>query len=124
MSQIVVTRPHNLSLPRARHLAESIAQRLRDEYGGSYRGDGDTLRFKRTGASGEMAVTSDDVQIRIDIGLLLTPLRSRIEREIYAFLDAHLAPSQRPQPASPAPRRRAAARSSRSHGTSRSARPN
>ena len=80
MSQIVVQRSHSLSLPQARRLAEDMAQHLRSEYGGSYTWDGDTLRFKRTGASGQVAVTRDDIQIRVDIGLLLTPLHSRIER--------------------------------------------
>jgi putative polyhydroxyalkanoate system protein len=124
MSQIVVQRPHQLSLPQARRLAEKIARRLRSDYGGSYSWDGDTLRFKRTGASGQVAVTSDDFQICVDIGLLLTPLHARLEREIHAFVDAHFTTTELPQPARSASRRRAAPRSSRSHGASRSVRPN
>ena len=124
MSQILVTRPHQLSLSQARRLAERMARRLRDEYGGSYTWVGDALRFERTGASGEVAVTSDKVKIRVDIGILLAPLRSRIEREIHAFLDAQLATVSAPQPERPPARRSAPARSSRSQGTSRSVRPN
>ena len=113
MSQILVARTHELSLPQARRLAERMAQRLRDEYGGSYTWGGDTVRFERTGASGEVTITNEQVKIRVDIGLLLTPLRSRIEREIHTFLDTYLAPD-----------RKGSTRSSRSQGASRSERPN
>jgi hypothetical protein len=70
-----------------------------------------------------VAVTRDDIQIRVEIGLLLTPLHSRIEREIHTFVDADFATTEPPQPVRSAPRRRAAARSSRSQGASRSVRP-
>jgi putative polyhydroxyalkanoate system protein len=123
MSQIVVQRRHALRPAKARRLAEGIAERLRGEYGGSYAWEGDTLHFRRMGASGQVAVTSDAVEIRVDLGLLLIPLRSRIEREIHAFLDADFGPAGPAQPPSAAPRRRAASRSSRSHGASRSVRP-
>ena len=87
MSEIVVRRRHDLRLTRAKRLAETMARRLRDEYGGSYRWDGDVLRFQRTGASGQVTVGQDDVEIRIELGFLLAPLQGRIEREIAAFWD-------------------------------------
>jgi len=87
MTEIVVRRRHNLRLPSARRLAESMARRLRDEYGGSYSWKGDRLIFQRSGASGHLLVTKKDLEIHVTLGLLLTPLRARIEREIHAFCD-------------------------------------
>jgi putative polyhydroxyalkanoate system protein len=124
MSKIVVHRRHGLRLAKARRLAETMAERLRSEYGGSYAWDGDTLRFQRTGASGHVMVTKDSFDVQVEIGLLLTPLRSRIEREIDAFCAQHFGQGgDRDQSGRVAALRSAATRSSRSHGTSRSARP-
>jgi putative polyhydroxyalkanoate system protein len=127
MSEIVVQRKHALGLASARRMAEQIAGQLRAQYGGSYAWHGDTLRFQRTGASGHVAVTPDDVEVRVDVGWLLIPLRSRIEREIRAFFDEQIPPAVAPpaprQAPRPAARASEATRSSRSHGRSRSVRP-
>src|SRR5262245_40600112 len=125
MSEILVRRPHRLSLLDARHLAESIARRLRADFGGTCTWEGDTLCFRRTGASGHVAVSDHDVEVRVNISFLLSPLHGRIEREIVAFCDEHLGParSPEPQPARPAAARSRSTRSSRSHGASRAPRP-
>lgn len=125
MSEIRVRRRHGLRLPQAMRLAETMARRLRDDFGGSYVWDGDTLRFRRTGVSGHIAVTPDDFEIRVTLSFLLGPLHGRIEREILTFCDARAgqaAPDQA-QAATPAARRSRSTRSSRSHGASRSERP-
>jgi putative polyhydroxyalkanoate system protein len=93
---IVIGRRHDLGVAKAKRLAETLARKLRDEFGGTYTWNGNELRFQRTGASGSVTVTKDSVQVRVELGLLLTPLRARIEREIGASLDAHLGPAARP----------------------------
>ena len=125
MSEIIVRRRHGLRLAGAKRLAQTMADRLRNEYGGSHTWDGDTLRFRRIGASGHVEVTSDDFEVHVQVGLLLAPLRSRIEREILAFCDEHFGreTSEGDQPARAAVLRKATTRSSRSQGVSRSARP-
>lgn len=87
---IDIRRHHNLGLAKAKRLARTLARRLQNEFGGTYTWDGDTLRFQRTGVSGSATVAKDSVQIRVELGLLLRPLRARIERELRAGLDAHL----------------------------------
>jgi putative polyhydroxyalkanoate system protein len=109
MATIVVRRQHDLGIAKAKKLAQSMATRLKGDFGGSFEWNGDVLRFERTGASGSLAVTSDNVQVHVDLGLLLSPLRSRIEREIVTFCDEHLAESDGAglgQPARRAVRRR------------------
>jgi putative polyhydroxyalkanoate system protein len=91
MAVIVVRRQHALGLAKAKALAQSMARRLKDEHGGSFEWQGDVLRFQRTGASGSVAVTEEDFEVNVELGLLLTPLRSRIEREIMSFCNEHLA---------------------------------
>ena len=82
-------RLHGLRLARAKRLAEAIAQQLRDQYGGSYAWEGNTLRFERTGAAGHVAVTRDRFEVRVELSWLLRPLSASIEREIQAFCDQH-----------------------------------
>src|SRR5262245_12896640 len=86
---IGVDRRHTLGLARAKRLAESIARRLQDEYGGSYAWEAGELHFERTGVSGRVAVTKDRVSIRIELALLLKPLQSTIEHEVRTFCDEH-----------------------------------
>jgi putative polyhydroxyalkanoate system protein len=93
---IVVGRHHDIGLAKAMRLAETIAQQLRDDYGGSYSWKGNELHFRRTGASGRVTVTKDDFEVRVELGLLLTPLSSRIEREIHMFCDEHLGEDEKP----------------------------
>jgi putative polyhydroxyalkanoate system protein len=93
---IIVGRHHDLGVARAKRLAETIARQLQDDYGGSYTWKGNELHFQRTGASGCVTVTKDGFQVRVELGFLLTPLRSRIEREIRAFCDEHLGEDEQP----------------------------
>ena len=87
---ISIRRHHDLGLAKAKRLAQTLARRLQNEFGGTYTWQGNTLHFQRTAASGSATVTKDSVQIRLELGLLLRPLRARIEREIRAGLDSHL----------------------------------
>jgi putative polyhydroxyalkanoate system protein len=93
---IVVDRQHDLGLAKAKRLAESIARQLQKDYGGSYAWRGNALLFRRTGASGRVAVTKDDFQVSVELGLLLMPLSARIEREIHAFCDEHFGEDEGP----------------------------
>src|SRR5215510_4799175 len=90
MRQIVVRGGHSLGLAGARRLAEATAKRLSQEHGGTFQWEGDTLRFPRPGASGRVAVTNDDAEVRVDLGLFLPLLRACIAREIHGFLDDDL----------------------------------
>ena len=112
MSQIVVQRKHGLPLAEVKRRAEAVARRLRDEYGGSYVWAGDRLSFTRIGASGQLTVTRDTFEVRIDLGILLTAFHSRIEREINLFCDEQLgapAPRDRIPPPRPSTRGKRAA---------------
>jgi len=109
MSTILIRRRHALGLARAKRLAETMAQKLQKEHGGSFTWKGDDLHFHRTGASGSVAVTKDGLQVRLELAWLLSPLASRIEREIVTFCDEHLGDAGRPTPSQGtrrAPRRR------------------
>jgi putative polyhydroxyalkanoate system protein len=110
---IVVHRRHDLGLARVKRLAETIARRLQNDYGGSYAWEGNELRFRRTGAAGRVTVTKDSFQVRVELGFLLGALHSRIEREVRAFCDEHFGEEGRGEPTRPTTRRRGARGSGR-----------
>jgi len=125
MGEITVRQRHALGLAGAKRVAESIARRLQADYGGTYAWSGDTLSFERTGASGELTVTRDRLDVHLSIGLLLTPFRAQIEREVQALCKEQFGSEEakRDQASRPTAKRSRSARSSPSQGASRSERP-
>lgn len=87
MSAIEITRHHTLDHAAAREAAESLARDLAQRFDVDYAWDGDTLRFKRSGASGQLVVSPTLIQVSLSLGLLLRPLKGRIEQEIHRHLD-------------------------------------
>lgn len=91
MSKILIERQHNLGRDAARAQAQQLAERLAKQYDISYRWEGDTLKFRRTGAEGAIVVDEDTVRVSLKLGLLLSPLSGTIKREIEEALDKRLA---------------------------------
>ncbi len=87
MSDIRIRRRHGKSLAEARASAEHMASELNEEFDLSYSWNGNVMRFKRPGVSGDLAVDERDVALSIRLGLLLFTLKPTIEREIHRFFD-------------------------------------
>ncbi len=87
MATITVSKRHQLSHQKARSVAEQLAGDLEKRFGLAWRWDGDQVRFERSGVSGIMHVGTSDIRLDVKLGLLLTPLKPTIEREIHAQLD-------------------------------------
>lgn len=90
MSKILVERQHSLGREGARDQAQRLAERLAEQYDVSYHWKGDTLEFRRTGATGSIAVDETKVRVSLKLGLLLSPLSGTIKREIEEALDKRL----------------------------------
>ena len=87
MARITVERVHQLGLLVARIKAEQLAERLRQEFGVTCCWQGDVLAVKRSGAEGSVEVGEDRVRVRLNLGLLLSPMASSIQRRIEQVLD-------------------------------------
>ena len=87
MATIAIDRPHHLSQQKAKRLAERLARDLAQRYGLACDWDGDDVRFRRPGVSGRMHVGRTTLTLDVSLGLLLSPLKPTIEREIHAQLD-------------------------------------
>ena len=87
MSVIDVHRAHSMDKAHARQAAETLAEDLSKQFDVNYQWEGDVLRFKRSGVKGQLNITQNDLHIRLELGMLLRPFRSRIEQEIHSQLD-------------------------------------
>jgi putative polyhydroxyalkanoate system protein len=87
MPTISVAKKHAMSHRKARDVADRIARDLKQRFALDYAWDGDHVDFERPGVSGRMHVGKDSISLNVQLGLLLTPLKGAIEREIHAQLD-------------------------------------
>lgn len=91
MATIHITRDHSLGREAARTMLEQLALKMQDKLQTEWRWDGDELVFQRTGASGRVLIRDAEVEIRIKLGLLLTPLKGTLEEQINKQIDRYLA---------------------------------
>jgi len=82
MTRIHIKHQHNLPQGEARALVEEIAGDLKKELKAEYSMEGNSLRFQRTGASGSVDLGEDFVEVNVNLGLLLGPMKGAIEKSI------------------------------------------
>ena len=74
----------------ARREVEDIARQLKDRLQVSYHWHGDQLHFERSGADGRIDVTEDTVDVDIELGLMLSPMKGMIQKQVEEYLDSRL----------------------------------
>ena len=87
MSQIHIRKKHSLDHARARKTAEKLAESLASEYNAKFHWKDDDLEFKSTGVNGKLHVGKHEVDIKVSLGLMLRPLKAKIESSIRSRLD-------------------------------------
>ena len=87
MANIKIRRQHCLGKDECRRRVEHLVQGLQDELEGSWSWNGEALNFKRAGASGSIHISDDAVEFHVKLGMLLSPLKGAIERELLLHAD-------------------------------------
>ena len=82
MAKIHIKQQHNLTHDQARERVEEIAKDLQKKLNAKYHWEGDSLRFTRSGASGHIDVGDGFIELDIKLGLVLTPMKSKIEQAV------------------------------------------
>ena len=82
MSKIHIKKKHNLPRDEARARVEEIARDLKKKLDADYSWKGDSLQFHRTGASGSIDVGDGFIDLNIKLGMLLSPMKGKIEQSI------------------------------------------
>ena len=79
MANIHIKHAHNLPREEARARIDKIAEELKKQLSAQGAWKGDSLHFKRSGASGCIDVADDRVECTIKLGMLLAPMKGKIE---------------------------------------------
>jgi putative polyhydroxyalkanoate system protein len=87
MALIHITRKHSLTREQARGKIDEMARQLADEFKVKHGWDGDVLRFKRSGATGAIALGDEAVDVKVKLGVVLAPMKGKIEKAIIEGLD-------------------------------------
>jgi putative polyhydroxyalkanoate system protein len=82
MPDIRIIQPHQLSAAEARAAAESVAQRIAQEYGLSCRWVGEVLRFERSGVEGSLALAPGRAEMNIRLGFLMSMMAPAIQAKV------------------------------------------
>jgi len=90
MANIHIERQHTLGLETAKTQMETVAQNLKRDLQADYHWKGNTLVFKRTGASGAIDVSEGNVVVDVKLGMALGLMKGKIEDGINRNLDKML----------------------------------
>ena len=91
MANIHIKQAHNLSHDEARARVEDIAKDLKKKLDADYAWHGDSLQFKRTGASGSIKLGKGYIDLNIKLGVMLAPMKGKIESSIRKQMHVALA---------------------------------
>ena len=91
MTTIQIKRQHQIGRQQARQRMEAVAETLKTKLEAECTWEGDTMKFRRNGASGSIDVGDDFLEFNIQLSLLLSPLKGTIEKVIHEELDQSLA---------------------------------
>jgi putative polyhydroxyalkanoate system protein len=87
MANIHIERRHALGREAARAQVEQIALDLKRQLQADYAWEGDTLVFKRSGASGTIEVGDESIVIDVKLGMALGMMKGKIEAGIQHRLE-------------------------------------
>lgn len=87
MSTINIQREHGTTKEKAKDAVQKIAEELQQSMGATYQWQQDILSFKQAGAKGDITVDDHKVDIKIELSLLMKPLKGTIEQQIGQRLD-------------------------------------
>lgn len=90
MANIQIKRKHNLGVEVACTRVEEVAKSLESDLNVKYEWKGNKLLFQRSGASGIINVGDDIIDLDIKLGLMLSPMKGKIEETVRQKLDAAL----------------------------------
>lgn len=90
MPTIHLKHNHLLTPNETRIRVEAIARDLKKEYKLDYAWDGDRMRFRRSGATGYAYIGDGFIEIELKLGMLLAPLKGKIEAAIWRDINAKM----------------------------------
>lgn len=94
MSQIRISKRHQLSHRKAREAAEHVAKDLNKRFGLAYEWNGDCVDFKRTGLAGKLHVLKDQVRLDCELGFVMSMFKPALEAAVHSEFDKYFGKSK------------------------------
>ena len=91
MSRIDVRRTHTMDHEHALQVADDLAREMESHYELEWWWEGEKLYLKRSGVRGEVVIAPDEIEVHLELGMMLRPLRGRIEHGVIRHLEDILA---------------------------------
>ncbi|MDH5183192.1 MAG: polyhydroxyalkanoic acid system family protein [Gammaproteobacteria bacterium] len=91
MATIQIRRSHQLDQQHIREQVQNLADKLASDLGVTCQWQGDRLHFERSGAKGNIQIGEGYLEFEIKLGMLLSPLKGKVEKTVTEYLDTHLA---------------------------------
>ncbi len=82
MANIYVLHPHQRTMLEAREAMQVFCKKLEAKLGVKSVWQGDVLMLERQGVKGTMALTEGAVEVKLTLGMMLTPMKGQIEAEV------------------------------------------
>ena len=90
MPYICVRRSHDLNHDEAHAMLDELAAKMADKLDLHYHKDGDTLRFRRSGADGSIKLTDSEIIIEANLGIMLRVIKPTLMAAIENTLDDYI----------------------------------
>ena len=87
MPKVEISRSHEFTMEKAKEKVDILANDLKDKYKLTTSWSGYCLDFKRTGAKGKIQLEDKKVIVTVDLSMLLSALKSKVEERINQKLD-------------------------------------
>lgn len=92
MSTIALSQRHSKDPDEVRELLVQLAEKLDQRYDLKSRWVNDSqLELKRSGVSGQLTLSGDEVKVSIKLGMLMSPFKGKIQDEIARAMAEKLA---------------------------------
>lgn len=90
MSDIQISRQHQLGKERCETLVREVATRLEERMGGKCRIEGDAVYYEHMGAKGKLVAGEDRVDVSVKLSLLTRAFKPKIESLINKLCDDYI----------------------------------
>ncbi len=87
---MTITRKHDKSREDVRRAVEEIAEEMKSGLGITYNWEGDRLRFKGTGVTGDIAVADDEVTVTVKKSFFVPVSDRQIRTWVDEYFDKYL----------------------------------
>ena len=90
MSDIQISRQHQLGKDRCQELVKELANKLEHRFGGKCQFDGDTVHYHHMGAKGKLVASDDRIDVTVKLGLMTRAFKHKIESVINQACDDYI----------------------------------